>query len=39
MKTQPDTSSVGDLDRLFVYGSQNPSGFFNGPTCAEIQGE
>ncbi|SFO45850.1 cyclohexanone monooxygenase [Pseudonocardia ammonioxydans] len=24
---------------LFVYGPQSPSGFCNGPTCAEIQGE
>ena len=24
---------------LFVYGPQSPSGFCNGPTCAELQGE
>lgn len=24
---------------LFIYGPQSPSGFCNGPTCAEIQGE
>lgn len=24
---------------LFLYGPQSPSGFCNGPTCAEIQGE
>ena len=39
MKTQPGVASVGVPDRLFAYSSQNPSGFFNGPTCAEIQGE
>ena len=24
---------------LFVYGPQSPSGFCNGPTCAEVQGD
>lgn len=24
---------------LFIYGPQSPSGFCNGPTCAEIQGD
>ncbi|MCF7550808.1 NAD(P)/FAD-dependent oxidoreductase [Pseudonocardia sp. WMMC193] len=24
---------------LFLYGPQSPSGFCNGPTCAEVQGE
>jgi hypothetical protein len=24
---------------IFLYGPQSPSGFCNGPTCAELQGE
>ncbi len=31
------TASFPNL--LFIYGPQSPSGFCNGPTCAEIQGE
>jgi cation diffusion facilitator CzcD-associated flavoprotein CzcO len=29
----------GFPNMLFVYGPQSPSGFCNGPTCAEIQGD
>jgi cyclohexanone monooxygenase len=32
-------ATAGFPNLLFVYGPQSPSGFCNGPTCAEIQGE
>lgn len=32
-------ATAGFPNMLFVYGPQSPSGFCNGPTCAEIQGE
>ncbi len=39
VKTQLGVASVGFPNMLFLYGPQSPSGFCNGPTCAEIQGE
>lgn len=32
-------ASAGFPNLLFIYGPQSPSGFCNGPTCAELQGE
>lgn len=32
-------ASSGLPNFLFVYGPQSPSGFCNGPTCAELQGD
>lgn len=32
-------ASSGFPNLLFVYGPQSPSGFCNGPTCAEVQGD
>ncbi|MGE0300036.1 flavin-containing monooxygenase [Pseudonocardia sp.] len=32
-------ATSGFPNMLFLYGPQSPSGFCNGPTCAEIQGE
>jgi len=32
-------TTAGFPNMLFAYGPQSPSGFCNGPTCAEIQGE
>lgn len=32
-------ATAGFPNLLFVYGPQSPSGFCNGPTCAEIQGD
>ena len=32
-------ATAGFPNLLFVYGPQSPSGFCNGPTCAELQGE
>ncbi len=32
-------ATAGFPNLLFIYGPQSPSGFCNGPTCAEIQGE
>lgn len=32
-------ATAGFPNLLFLYGPQSPSGFCNGPTCAEIQGE
>ncbi|MGK2881973.1 MAG: flavin-containing monooxygenase [Mycobacterium sp.] len=32
-------ASSGFPNMLFVYGPQSPSGFCNGPTCAEAQGD
>ena len=39
VKTQLGVASAGFPNMLFLYGPQSPSGFCNGPTCAEIQGE
>lgn len=32
-------ASAGFPNLLFIYGPQSPSGFCNGPTCAELQGD
>ena len=32
-------ASAGFPNLLFLYGPQSPSGFCNGPSCAELQGE
>jgi cation diffusion facilitator CzcD-associated flavoprotein CzcO len=32
-------ATTGFPNLLFLYGPQSPSGFCNGPTCAELQGE
>lgn len=32
-------ATVGFPNMLFLYGPQSPSGFCNGPSCAELQGE
>ncbi len=32
-------ATSGFPNMLFLYGPQSPSGFCNGPTCAELQGE
>lgn len=32
-------ATAGFPNMLFLYGPQSPSGFCNGPTCAEYQGE
>lgn len=32
-------ATAGFPNMLFLYGPQSPSGFCNGPTCAELQGE
>ncbi|MDD7920142.1 flavin-containing monooxygenase [Actinomycetospora callitridis] len=31
--------TAGFPNMIFLYGPQSPSGFCNGPTCAELQGE
>jgi cation diffusion facilitator CzcD-associated flavoprotein CzcO len=32
-------ASAGFPNLMFLYGPQSPSGFCNGPTCAEVQGD
>ena len=39
VKTHLGVATAGYPNMLFLYGPQSPSGFCNGPTCAEIQGE
>jgi cation diffusion facilitator CzcD-associated flavoprotein CzcO len=39
VRTHLGVATAGYPNLLFVYGPQSPSGFCNGPTCAEIQGE
>jgi cyclohexanone monooxygenase len=39
VRTHLGVATAGFPNLLFVYGPQSPSGFCNGPTCAEIQGE
>jgi len=39
VRTHLGVATAGFPNMLFVYGPQSPSGFCNGPTCAEIQGE
>lgn len=38
-RTQLGVASHGFPNAFFLYGPQSPSGFCNGPTCAETQGE
>lgn len=38
-RTHLGVASAGFPNMLFVYGPQSPSGFCNGPTCAEVQGD
>ena len=39
VRTHLGMATAGFPNMLFLYGPQSPSGFCNGPTCAEIQGE
>lgn len=39
VRTHLGMASAGFPNLLFVYGPQSPSGFCNGPTCAELQGD
>jgi cyclohexanone monooxygenase len=38
-KTYLGMASAGFPNMLYIYGPQSPSGFCNGPTCAEAQGD
>ncbi len=38
-QTHLGLASAGFPNLLFLYGPQSPSGFCNGPTCAELQGD
>ena len=38
-RTHLGLASAGFPNLLYVYGPQSPSGFCNGPTCAEVQGD
>jgi cation diffusion facilitator CzcD-associated flavoprotein CzcO len=39
VRTQLGLACAGFPNLLFLYGPQSPSGFCNGPTCAEVQGD
>lgn len=39
VRTHLGLASNGFPNLLYLYGPQSPSGFCNGPTCAEVQGE
>ncbi len=39
VRTHLGLASAGFPNLLYVYGPQSPSGFCNGPTCAEVQGD
>lgn len=39
VRTHLGLSSHGFPNLMFLYGPQSPSGFCNGPTCAELQGD
>lgn len=39
VRTHLGLASSGFPNMVFLYGPQSPSGFCNGPTCAEVQGE
>lgn len=39
VRTQLGMASHGFPNLLYIYGPQSPSGFCNGPTCAEVQGD
>lgn len=38
-RTYLGLATAGFPNMLFLYGPQSPSGFCNGPTCAELQGD
>ncbi len=38
-RTHLGIASTGFPNLLYIYGPQSPSGFCNGPTCAEAQGD
>lgn len=38
-RTHLGLASAGFPNLLYLYGPQSPSGFCNGPTCAEVQGD
>ncbi len=38
-RTHLGIASAGFPNLLYIYGPQSPSGFCNGPTCAEVQGD
>ena len=38
-RTHLGVATAGFPNMLFVYGPQSPTGFCNGPTCAEEQGD
>jgi len=38
-RTHLGIASAGFPNLVFLYGPQSPSGFCNGPTCAELQGD
>lgn len=38
-RTHLGVASNGFPNLLYLYGPQSPSGFCNGPTCAEVQGD
>jgi cation diffusion facilitator CzcD-associated flavoprotein CzcO len=39
VRTHLGVATSGFPNLLYVYGPQSPSGFCNGPTCAEVQGD
>lgn len=39
VRTHLGVASSGFPNLLYLYGPQSPSGFCNGPTCAEVQGD
>jgi cyclohexanone monooxygenase len=39
VRTQLGLMCAGFPNLFFLYGPQSPSGFCNGPTCAEVQGD
>ncbi len=39
VRTHLGVASTGFPNLLYLYGPQSPSGFCNGPTCAEVQGD
>ena len=39
VRTHLGMATAGFPNLLFLYGPQSPSGFCNGPTCAELQGD
>ncbi len=38
-RTHLGLASAGFPNLMYLYGPQSPSGFCNGPTCAEVQGD